>query len=117
MSLCYSRVSWPKNNPRFCVTVAWEHGDADHTSYNTTQFKGMSEPEFLEWLKSFREMAGEISTARDGGKWQGVEHWERLLKLSVQWDAIFDVSLPAQPSIDKVEYVDWDDKRFAVTGY
>lgn len=119
MALVMTRVHEPKNNPRFCVTVSWEHGDADHTSYDTSQFKGMTEQQLLQWVANFRTMAQQIDNLRSyGDGWEGDEKWERELKISVERDCIYDGSgHPAQPSIDKIEYVDYDDNRYVVTGY
>ncbi|WYV99775.1 hypothetical protein Roomu2_00095 [Pseudomonas phage vB_PpuM-Roomu-2] len=121
MSLVFTRKTEPKNNPRFCVTVSWEHGDADHTSYHTSQFKGWTDEQLLQWVAKFRTMAQQIGNLRSYGNnegWYGDENWERALGIEVARDCVYDGSgHPAQPSIDKIEYVDFDDVRFTVTGF
>ena len=119
MSLIFTRKVDPKNNPRFCVTVQWEHGDADHSAYDTNQFKGMLNDEFVEWIANFRAMQTEIQEHRWYRKpWQGFDHWEEILKIEVVRDVIYgDYDYPAAVYLDKVEYVDFDDVRFVVSGF
>lgn len=117
MTIVKTRITVPKNNNRFRVTVAWEHGDADLTTYCTTQFQGMSDEGLLTWVQNFRKMAEAIDDDRScGSETFDRDAWE--LSLDIPYDKIYDnSSTPPNASIDKIEWVDDEGIVYSVKGY
>jgi len=118
MTIVKTRIKQALNNNRFRVTVSWEHGDADLTTYHTSQFSGMSDEGLLTWVQLFRRMADTIDNDRSCG----IESFEREdwsdLGLDILYDKIYDSSnTPPNATIDKVEWVDDEGIVYSVTGY
>lgn len=118
--LVKTRITVAKNNNRFRITVRFEHGDGDQTTYDTTQFKGMTDQELLEWVAKFKQYKVAIDELRWYGK-KGFsrDQMEEDLKIEVPSDCIYsgDYDYVPATAIDKIEWVDDEGIVYAITGY
>lgn len=120
MSIVKTRITEPKNNNRFRVTVSFEHGDADLTTYNTNQFQAWSDQQLVEWVAKFRQYAQDINNMRWYSAEFDREACEAVLGIECESDKIYDnagYDYVASMSIDKIEWVDNEGIVYKVTGY
>jgi len=119
MSIVKTRITEPKNNNRFRVTIAFEHGGADLTTYNTSQFQGWNDQQLVDWVAKFRQ----YSTAVNNMRWYSAEfnreECESDLGIECESDQTYSGAYDyvAAMSIDKIEWVDNEGFVYKVSNY